>query len=198
MSVTGNIPKRGPRGPEGLCAALIIASFIFAGLGAPGLRAEAEHAAESILAGGAVISSESLEAYPARNVLRSDQAAWVSSDAGAAALDRAFVGFDFQNSPVEATGADIVWVTRDTTPSQVRVEWSDDGQKWIQVYEESAAAPPQGVTTYWKQNINWTSSGAHRFWRLRPAKNIPQYFGVEFLQFRGAAPGTIGGSKTDK
>lgn len=131
------------------------------------------------------VSSASFENYASPNVLRRDQAGWLSQTSGAETIDGGgWVGLDYGASrPLEAHELEIVWTTPETTPPSVLVESSLDGRSWIHVSRFDTLKSADGKP-YWTQTITFKNKHAARYWRVTPATAPAAQFGVEFLEFR--------------
>lgn len=133
-----------------------------------------------------IVSSESLDGYSATNVLRRDQAGWLSQKSGAGTVSGgSWVGIDYGAiRPMAAHELEIVWTTPETTPPSVSVENSWDGVTWTPVIRFDTSKSADGKP-YWTQTVTFENRIAVRYWRVTPAASPAGQFGVEFLEFRG-------------
>lgn len=91
---------------------------------------------------------------------------WSSSQSGEAVKGQAFLGFDYGGGtqiPVRTVG--IRWVDASRTPTDLVIQYSDDGALWTDVMRVSPRTPSDAAGG-WDETFSLPDVGPHRSWRI--------------------------------
>ena len=129
------------------------------------------------------ISSGHLAGYVPEYAFDTTGNAWNVAEVGDAA-EGAYIGLDFgSNNEVRVRSVTVKWIYAQSTPREVGIEYSDDGEVWLPAAD--FAISYEASEPNWKESeLTLPPTDPHRYWRL-VARDVAdrRRFGLSELQF---------------
>lgn len=111
--------------------------------------------------GATILSSATVQGYSPEYAFKADGNAWVAD----LSAKKHFIGLDFAK-PITPSGVIVRWVTPESTPKQLEIQASDDGQKWTTVDSLKLGDYPATDGNFRVDHLSLSKSVTARAWRL--------------------------------